>query len=68
VSSEFCLQDPDKLIAEATWAYLRRIFMGKLIPLPEEIREGMADDEPPVEIPPDRECKEFKIIYAIGTK
>jgi hypothetical protein len=28
-------------------AYLKRIFMGKLIPLPHEITEGMADYEPP---------------------
>jgi len=49
-------------------AYLKRIFMGKLVPLPDEITEGMAPYEPPVEIPSDRECKEFKILYAIGKK
>jgi ubiquinone/menaquinone biosynthesis C-methylase UbiE len=49
-------------------AYLKRIFMGKLIPLPHEIEEGIASYEPPIEIPPDRECKEFKILYAIGKK
>jgi hypothetical protein len=47
-------------------AYLKRIFMGKLIPLPNEITEGLADYDPPVEIPPDRECKEFK--KAIGVR
>ena len=49
-------------------AYLKRIFMGKLVSLPNEITEGMADYEPPVEIPPDRICRDFKIIYAIGKK
>jgi len=44
---------------------LKRIFMGRLIPLPPEKTEGMADYEPSIEIPPDRECKGFKILYAI---
>ncbi len=49
-------------------AYLKRIFMGKLIPLPHEITEGMADYEPPMEIPVDRISKEYKILYAIAKK
>jgi SAM-dependent methyltransferase len=49
-------------------AYLKRIFVGRLVLLPPEITEGMTDYEPPIEIPPDRECKEFKILYAIGKK
>jgi SAM-dependent methyltransferase len=49
-------------------AYLKRIFLGKLIPLPQEITEGMADYEPPMEIPIDRVVKEYKILYAIGKK
>ena len=48
--------------------YLKRIFMGKLVPLPHEITEDMADYEPPVEIPIDRVVKEYKILYAIGKK
>jgi len=49
-------------------AYLKGIFMGKLIPLPHEITEGMSPYEPPVEIPADRKCKEYKILYAAGKK
>ena len=48
--------------------YLKRIFMGRLVPLPPEITEGIAAYEPPVEIPPNKECKEFKILYAVGKK
>jgi hypothetical protein len=48
--------------------FLKRIFFGKLISLPPEITEDMAPYEPPVEIPPDIECKGFKILYAIGKK
>jgi len=42
--------------------------MGKLIPLSNEITEDMAPYEPPVEIPSDRECKAFKILYAVVNK
>ncbi len=44
-------------------AYLKRIFMGKLIPLPHEITEGMTTYQPPVEIPKDKVNRNFKIIY-----
>jgi len=47
---------------------LKRIFMGRLIPLSLEITEGMADYEPPIEIPPDRANKGYKLLYAIGRK
>jgi hypothetical protein len=49
-------------------AYLKKIFMGKLIPLPHEITEGMADYQPPVEIPIDKVTRNFKILYALGKK
>jgi hypothetical protein len=49
-------------------AYLKRIFMGRLIPLPSEITEGMADYSPPTEIPPDKATRDFKIIYAVARK
>jgi len=49
-------------------AYLKRIFMGKLVPLPSEITEDMIDYEPPIEIPIDKVTKDFKILYAIGKK
>jgi len=48
--------------------YLKRIFMGKLIPLPHEITEGMAPYEPPAEIPNDKVNRDFKILYAVGKK
>jgi hypothetical protein len=47
---------------------MKRIFLGKLVPLPHEVTEGMADYEPPVEIPPDRLSKGYKILDAIGRK
>jgi ubiquinone/menaquinone biosynthesis C-methylase UbiE len=49
-------------------AYLKRIFMGRLIPLPNEITEGMATYEPLWEIPTDKKNEGFKILYAIGKK
>ena len=49
-------------------AYLKRIFIGKLKPLPYEIKEGMAEYTEPVLIPKDKPNKEFKIIYAIAKK
>jgi hypothetical protein len=49
-------------------AYFKRIFIGKLIYLPPEITEGMADYEPPVEIPNDKVNREFKILYAVAKK
>jgi len=42
--------------------------MGKLVPLPPEITEGMAPYEPPVEIPADKMNRGFKILYAVGKK
>jgi ubiquinone/menaquinone biosynthesis C-methylase UbiE/GNAT superfamily N-acetyltransferase len=49
-------------------AYLKRIFIGRLIPLPNEVTEGMATYEPPLEIPTDKKNEGFKILYAIGKK
>ena len=49
-------------------AYLKRIFMGKLIPLPPEITEGMTYYEPPVPIPAERPNRNYKIIYAVAQK
>ena len=42
--------------------------MGKLVPLPAEVYEGMAPYDPPVEISADKINKEFKILYAVGKK
>lgn len=49
-------------------AYLKRIFMGKLFPLPEEVSEDMAPYEEPVPIPSESINKDFKIIYALARK
>jgi len=49
-------------------AYLKRIFIGKLVPLPDEITEGMAPYEEPVEISCNRPCRDYKITYAVATK
>jgi hypothetical protein len=51
-----------------TRAYLKRIFMGKLISLPQEITEGMAPYEAPREIPVGKVTRDFKILYSIGKK
>ncbi|MFC1548352.1 class I SAM-dependent methyltransferase [Candidatus Omnitrophota bacterium] len=48
--------------------YLKRIFMGKLKPLPERICENMSAYEEPREISTDRESRDFKIIYAVAKK
>jgi hypothetical protein len=42
--------------------------MGKLIPLPHEITEGMAPYELPVLIPADQPNRGYKIIYAVARK
>ena len=49
-------------------AYLKRIFMGKLIPLPHEVTKGMSSYEAPIEIPVDKANRSFKILYAAGQK
>lgn len=49
-------------------AYLKRVFMGRLVPLPNEVYEDMAPYEPPVPISIDKVNKDFKIIYAVARK
>lgn len=49
-------------------AYLKRIFLGKVMPLPEEVFEDMASYEEPVEVTFDKINKDFKIIYAVAKK
>jgi hypothetical protein len=46
--------------------FFKRIFFGKLVPLPHEITEGMADYTPPIPIPGDRPNFEYKVIYAVA--
>lgn len=49
-------------------AYLKKIFIGKLTPLPDRIYDGVAPYEEPVKIPHEKENRDFKIIYAIAHK
>jgi len=46
--------------------FLKRIFFGKLVPLPHEITEGMAEYIPPTSIPHDSPNFEYKVIYAVA--
>ena len=45
---------------------LKRIFFGKLSPLPNEIEEGMCAYTPPVPIPCDSSDRQFKVLYAVA--
>ncbi len=49
-------------------AYLKRIFMGKLVSLPEQIYDGMTEYTAPVPITADKENSLHKIIYAVARK
>jgi len=46
--------------------FFKRIFFGKLIPLPPEIKDGMSEYSPPVSIPHDAPNSEYKVIYAVA--
>jgi len=46
--------------------FLKRILFGKLLPLPPEIQDGMAEYIPPVPIPNSRPNFEYKVIYAVA--
>jgi len=45
---------------------LKRVFMGKLIPLPPEIKDGMAEYTPPVPITSYSPNRDFKVLFAVG--
>ncbi len=47
---------------------LKRIFMGKLRPLPSRISAGMVEYLKPSPIVTDRDSSEFKILYVVGKK
>jgi len=49
-------------------SYLKRIFFGKLVPLPNEVYDDMTSYEYPVEIDPREACKKYKIIYVVAKK
>lgn len=46
--------------------FFKNIFYGKLVPLKEEIEDGICEYLPPVPIPDDIPNREFKIIYAVA--
>ncbi|MFH2011542.1 MAG: class I SAM-dependent methyltransferase [Pseudomonadota bacterium] len=56
---------PESLAARA---YLKRIFMGRLQPLPKRISDGMAPYEKPLPILIDKLNINYKIIYAVAVK
>ena len=45
---------------------LKRIFFGKLSPLPNEIEEGMCGYKPPEPIPDDSSNDDYKVLYAVA--
>jgi len=52
----------------AARAYLKRIFLGPLKPLPGKIYEDMVTYEPSMPIPYDKPNRDYKIIYAVARK
>ena len=46
--------------------FLKKIFYGKLIPLKEDIEDGMCEYLPPVPIPSHVPNFEYKVIYGIA--
>lgn len=49
-------------------AYLKRVFIGKLLPIPNTVYEGMAKYVEPVELENDKSTEQYKIIYAVAIK
>ncbi len=47
---------------------LKRAFLGRLKPIPDEVYEGMTAYEDPVELPPEESTGEFKMFYAVARK
>lgn len=47
---------------------LKRVFFGRLAPLPAEVREGMAAYAPPVPLRLDTPDNRHKVIYAVATR
>lgn len=52
----------------AARAYLKRIFIGPLQPLPERIHANMVPYAPSISIPGEQSTSDYKIIYAVGRK
>ena len=45
---------------------LKRLFLGKLVPFPAAVDEGMAVYAPPVSIPPEQPATGYKTFFAVG--
>jgi ubiquinone/menaquinone biosynthesis C-methylase UbiE len=48
--------------------FLKRMFFGKLYPMPSEIQEGMATYKEPVHLPLDAQSSIYKTLYAVACK
>ncbi len=48
--------------------FLKRIFFGRLAPIPAEVAEDMAEYGRPVPLLPDVAVPQYKILYAVGQK
>lgn len=46
--------------------FLKRIFVGKLVPLPPRLTEGIVEYIPPLPLDPKKSDGQFKVIYAVG--
>lgn len=49
-------------------AFIKRLLYGRLIPIPSEVKDGMAPAEPMVEIATVHQSKEYKFLYAVAVK
>jgi len=49
-------------------AYLKRIFIGKVFPLPKSITENMTDYSPPIELDARKKNTTYKILYIVSEK
>jgi len=46
--------------------FLKKLFYGKLLPLPPELKEGMAPYHPPLELDDSTTSTEYRVLYAVG--
>ncbi|MBI4869977.1 MAG: class I SAM-dependent methyltransferase [Candidatus Riflebacteria bacterium] len=53
-----------KTMAGKEW--LKRLFLGRLVQQPVELRDGLAPDRPPEPLPPDAAVTEHKVVYLVG--
>jgi ubiquinone/menaquinone biosynthesis C-methylase UbiE len=47
--------------------FLKRIFFGKLVPLPAELEDGMADYVPPTVVAVESPVSFYQVLYAVGS-